>query len=74
MTLDVFSWRYIFVAELNGSVLKFGVRYKIPENAKDLTPIAFTFWLNIVTNVQPQGGHLNDVSSFIVYFLWMFAS
>lgn len=40
VTSDVLFQRYIPVAELNGSMLKSGVRYKNPVNSRDLTPIA----------------------------------
>lgn len=50
--------RYVSVAELNGVVLNFEVRYKNLVDAKDLTSIAFTFWQIMLTNVLPQGGHL----------------
>lgn len=45
-------------------------------NAKNLviTPIAFTVWQIMVTNVLSQGDHLNDVSSFRVYLHWMFVT
>lgn len=74
MTLDMLFQPYIPEAELSGNVLKFRVTYKSRVNAKNLTPIAFTFWQIMVTNVLPKGGHLNDVSSFRVYLQRMYTS
>lgn len=65
--------RCITTAELSRCIFKFGVKYKNLVNTRDLTPIAFTFWQVMVTNIHPQRGHLNDVSNFGVYLLWMFA-
>lgn len=55
-------------------MLRFRVRYKNPVNVKDLVLIVFTFEQIMVANVFPQGRHLNDVSKFKAYVLWMFAS
>lgn len=74
MTSDVLFQIYIPIAKLNESVLKFRVRYKNPMNVRDLTLIVFTFGQIMMTNVFPQGRHLNDVSNFKVYVLWKFAS
>lgn len=67
-------WKYILVAKLDGKVLKPGVKYKNPLNAKDLTPLAFTFWQIRVSNMLPQRGHLNNISHFNIYLIWMFIS
>lgn len=74
VTSNILFQKYIPAAKLHDKLLKPWVRYKNVVSAKDLTPLAFTFWLIMVSIVLFQGGHLNDVTNFGIYVHWMFVS
>lgn len=60
---------YLEVDEFVGTVLALGTRFTNPMRAIELTWLVFMFQKILSPNILPQVGHLNELSTYVVYTL-----